>query len=138
MACCQSDSCAPEALNDPWWRRVLWIALVVNGAFFLGELAAGLAAGSAALQADALGFLGDAANYAISIGVAGMGLAIRSRAAVAKGLTLIVLALWVLGSAAWHFYTGIVPESNVMGLVGIAALVANGVVAIMLYRYRRG
>src|SRR3954464_5011332 len=100
MACCSTEACATEPLNDPWWRRALWIALVVNGAFFLGELVAGLVSGSAALQADALDFLGDSANYAISIGVAGMGLTIRARAAVAKGVTLIVLALWVLGSAA--------------------------------------
>ena len=53
-------------------RRALWIALAVNGAMFAVEMIAGLAAGSKALQADALDFLGDAANYAISLGVAGM------------------------------------------------------------------
>jgi Co/Zn/Cd efflux system component len=138
MGCCSVDSCASEPLNNSRWRRALWIALIVNGAFFLGELGAGLVAGSAALQADALDFLGDSANYAISIGVAGLGLMIRARAAVAKGSTLIVLALWVLVSAAWHFQSGIVPESHVMGIVGIAAFVANTAVAVMLYRYRNG
>jgi Co/Zn/Cd efflux system component len=34
---------------------------------FSVEIGAGLAAGSAALQADAVDFLGDAANYAISL-----------------------------------------------------------------------
>lgn len=110
----------------------------MNAAFFLGEMAAGLAAGSASLQADALDFFGDAANYAISIGVAGLGLTVRARAAVGKGLTLAVFALWVLASAAWHFQAGVIPESEVMGLVGFAALVANTVVAIMLYRFRSG
>jgi Co/Zn/Cd efflux system component len=138
MACCSSDSCSSEPVNDPRWRRVLWIALIVNAAFFLAEMIAGLAAGSASLQADALDFLGDSANYAISIGVAGLGLAIRARAAVGKGLTLIAFALWVLGSAARHFHTSVVPESDVMALVGIAALVANAAVAVMLYRYRGG
>ena len=51
-------------------------------------------------QPDA--FLGDAANYAISLGVAGMALRWRSRAALAKGGTLVGFALWVLGSTAWH------------------------------------
>ena len=138
MACCPADSCASEPVDAPRWRRVLSIALLVNAAFFLGEMIAGLTAGSAALQADALDFLGDAANYAISIGVAGLGPTIRARAAVLKGLTLIGLALWVLASAARHFQTGIVPDSDVMGLVGIAALVANAAVAVMLYRYRGG
>jgi Co/Zn/Cd efflux system component len=59
----------------------LWIALFVNGGFFLAEIIAGLAAGSAALQADALDFFGDAGNYAISLGVTGMALTWRARAA---------------------------------------------------------
>jgi Co/Zn/Cd efflux system component len=77
MACCHESSCSStarsDALNSPKWRRALWIALVVNASFFVTEIVAGTAAGSAALQADALDFFGDAANYAISLGVAGMG-----------------------------------------------------------------
>ena len=79
---------------------------MINAGFFLAEIVAGLAAGSAALQADALDFFGDAANYAISLGVAGMALAWRARAAAVKGGTLIAFALWVLGSTAWHALTG--------------------------------
>lgn len=51
---------------------------------FAVELTAGLIGGSKALQADALDFLGDAANYAISLGVAGIALAWRARAALLK------------------------------------------------------
>src|SRR6476659_3546229 len=100
MACCNDDLCAvsDKGLNSPQWRRALWVALAVNGGFFVAEVIAGLAAGSAALQADALDFLGDTANHAISLGVAGMALGVRSRAALVKGGTLIVFALWVLGS----------------------------------------
>ena len=103
MACCHDSACSstarPDALNGPRWRRTLWIALAVNAGFFVAEIVAGAAAGSAALQADALDFFGDAANYAISLGVAGMVLAWRARAAVGKGSTLIAFALWVLGSS---------------------------------------
>jgi Co/Zn/Cd efflux system component len=137
MSCCHDDHCS-KPLNSPRWRRALWIALVINASFFLAEIAAGLAAGSAALQADALDFFGDAANYAISLGVAGMVLAWRARAAVVKGGTLIVFALWVLGSTAWHAVTGTLPQAKVMGVVGVAALLANGGVAVMLYRFRSG
>jgi Co/Zn/Cd efflux system component len=125
-------------MNSPNWRRALWIALAINGAFFLTEVIAGAAAGSAALQADALDFFGDAANYAISLGVAGMALTWRARAALAKGGTLVVFALWVLGSTAWHAFHGTLPEAEVMGMVGFGALVANGGVALMLYRFRNG
>src|SRR4051794_28581153 len=97
--CCQHDHCSsPDPGGvDPGWRRTLWVALAVNAAMFLMEIAAGVAAGSASLLADALDFLGDAANYAISLGVAGMALVWRARAALAKGLSLVVLAVWVLG-----------------------------------------
>ena len=47
-----------------------------------------------------------------------------------------VLGLWVIGEAAWHIYIGRVPEPIVMGAVGFAALLANAVVALMLYRFR--
>jgi Co/Zn/Cd efflux system component len=99
---------------------------------------AGATAGSTALQADALDFFGDAVNYAISLGVAGMVLTWRARAALAKGGTLIVFALWVLASTAWHTFYGPLPRAEVMGIVGIAALIATGGVALMLYRFRTG
>src|SRR5215208_5416611 len=139
MACCHDDHCSGStALDSPQWRRALWIALAVNGGFFLAEIIAGLVAGSSALQADALDFFGDAANYAISLGVAGMALGVRARAALLKGGTLIVFALWVLGSTAWHALHGTLPQAEVMGIVGVAALLANGAVALMLYRFRSG
>ena len=142
MACCDDSTCSaaapPAALNSPRWRRALWIALLINAGFFVAEIVGGAAAGSAALQADALDFFGDAANYAISLGVAGMALTWRARAAVAKGGTLIAFALWVLGSTAWHAFYGTLPRAEVMGVVGFAALIANGGVALMLYRFRIG
>jgi Co/Zn/Cd efflux system component len=142
MGCCHDSACSAAApsglLNSPRWRRALWIALFINAGFFVAEIVAGAAAGSAALQADALDFLGDAANYAISLGVAGMALAWRARAAVAKGGTMLAFALWVLGNSAWHAFYGTVPQAEVMGAVGIAAMIANGGVAFMLYRFRTG
>jgi Co/Zn/Cd efflux system component len=140
MACCHESSCSSAAnygaLNK--WRHALWIALFINAGFFLTEIVAGAAAGSAALQADALDFFGDAANYAISLGVAGMALTWRARAALAKGGTMIAFASWVLGNTAWHAFYGTLPRAEVMGVVGIAALLANGGVALMLYRFRIG
>jgi len=105
---------------------------------FLAEIIAGVAAGSAALQADALDFFGDAANYAISLGVTGMALAWRARAALLKGWTLVLFGLAVLVSTGWHAYAGTLPEAEVMGVVGILALAANAGVALMLYRFRAG
>jgi Co/Zn/Cd efflux system component len=142
MACCHDSACSSnahtETLNSPRWRRVLWVALAINAAFFMAEIVAGAAAGSASLQADALDFFGDAANYAISLGVAGMALSWRARAAIVKGGTMVLFTLWVLGNTAWHAAHGTLPQAEIMGVVGIAALIANGGVALMLYRFRAG
>jgi Co/Zn/Cd efflux system component len=142
MACYHDTACSSnmraKALNSPKWRRALWIALIINAGFFVTEIVAGAAAGSASLQADALDFFGDAANYAISLGVAGMALSWRARASLAKGGTMVAFALWVLGSTAWHVAYGPLPRAEVMGVVGLAALFANGGVALMLYRFRTG
>ena len=140
MAGCCDDNCSSvsRSLDSPGWRHALWIALVLNAGMFVAEIAAGVAAGSASLQADALDFLGDAANYAISLGVAGMVLAWRARAALVKGATLFALGLWVIGTTAFHAYFGTFPRAEVMAIVGMLALLTNGGIALMLYRFRGG
>jgi len=124
--------------NDRAWRRVLWIALAINAGMFALEIGAGVAAHSAALKADALDFLGDSANYAISLGVAGLALQWRARAALLKGVSLALLGLWILASTAWMTFTGTLPRAETMGVVGTLALIANLACAIMLWRYREG
>jgi len=136
-SCCAGKS-GETALADPTWRRILWIALVINAAMFGVEIVAGAAADSRALQADALDFLGDSANYAISLGVAGMALAWRARAALLKAAAMLAFGLWVFASALWGFVAGSAPHAETMGLVGALALAANVAVALMLYRYRTG
>ncbi len=135
--CCAGKS-GKTALNDPRWRRVLWIALIVNAAMFGVEIVAGVAADSRALQADALDFLGDSANYAISLGVAGMAIGWRARAALLKAATMLGFGLWVFASAVWGFVAGTTPAAETMGIIGALALAANVVVALMLYRWRTG
>ncbi|MBD3746310.1 MAG: cation transporter [Sphingopyxis terrae] len=135
--CCAGKSGA-TALNDPKWRRILWIALLINGAMFLVEIVAGVAADSRALQADALDFLGDSANYAISLTVAGMAIAWRARAAMLKAATMLAFGLWILASTIWGFIGGSAPHAETMGMIGVVALAANVAVALMLYRYRTG
>jgi Co/Zn/Cd efflux system component len=136
MACC--NDCTAPSPRDKRYRRVLRIALAINGGMFLAELVAGLAAGSVSLQADALDFLSDAANYGISLSVVGLALAWRARAAMVKGLSMGLLGLWVTGNTVWHAANGTLPSAEVMGVVGIVALLANGGVALVLYRYRGG
>jgi Co/Zn/Cd efflux system component len=137
--CCHDEHCSQETQpNSLRWQRVLWIALAVNAAMFMAEIVAGVAAGSAALQADAIDFLGDSANYAISLGVAGMALTWRARAALVKGWSLALLGAAVLASTVWHALAGTLPRAETMGIVGILALLANVGVAVMLFRFRTG
>jgi Co/Zn/Cd efflux system component len=120
------------------YRRVLWTVLAINGMMFLVEIGAGLAAGSASLQADALDFFGDAANYSISLMVVGMALRYRATAALAKGATMGLFGLWVIGTVIWHLVHGTLPNAFTMGAVGFAALVANAASFGLLWAYREG
>ncbi len=138
MACCANDNCSSARPPDARYRRVLWVALILNAGMFLTEIIAGLAAGSAALQADAVDFLSDAANYGISLSVIGLALVWRSRAALVKGLSMGLLGVWVAGNTLWHALTGTLPQADVMGVVGVLALLVNGSVAFLLYCYRSG
>jgi Co/Zn/Cd efflux system component len=117
---------------------VLWIALGINLAMFVVEIGAAFLSGSNALQADALDFLGDAANYAVSLGVAGLAVRWRARAALIKGSTMGAFGLWIIASAIWHSLSGMAPEPRTMGTIGLIAMIANGGVALMLYRFRTG
>ena len=134
-SCCGT---AKKPAVDPRWRHALWIALIVNAGMFVAELAAGEIADSRSLQADALDFFGDAANYAISLGVAGLALAWRARAALVKGITLAALGSYVMIGALLAAIGSASPKAEIMGAVGIAALIANVAVALMLYRFREG
>jgi Co/Zn/Cd efflux system component len=120
------------------YRRVLWAVFFINGVMFLIEIIAGIAAGSASLQADALDFLADAANYGISLFVVGRALRYRAGAALVKGATMGLFGLWVLSTTFWHAASGTAPEAATMGAVGVIALLANASSLALLWVYRGG
>ena len=136
--CCSPQPAADPHRGDASYRRVLWAVLAINAIMFLVEVGAGLAAGSASLQADALDFLGDAANYAISLFVVGMALHYRATAALLKGSTMGLFGLWVIGTVVWHALHGTLPSAFAMGAVGLAALAANAASFGLLWAYRAG
>ena len=129
---------ASAAAASPVYRRILWVALVVNLAMFVVEIGAGLAAQSASLLADSLDFLGDAGNYGISLFVLGMALHWRARASLLKAASMAAFGVWVAVTTISHAMAGTVPEAPVMGVVGALALAANFGVALLLYRWRDG
>jgi len=139
MACssCNSNH-SDNALKDGRFRRALWIALWINAIMFLIEIVAGINAASASLLADAIDFLGDSANYVISLCVLSMGILWRARAALIKGSTMLIFGCAVLAKVCWDAFYGQLPEPVTMGVIGFLALAANLSVAIILYRFRSG
>lgn len=131
--------CAPPPPSiDPVYRRVLWLALIINAAMFAVEIVAGTAADSVALLADAVDFLGDALNYAISLAVLSLATVWRSRTALLKGISMAAYGVFVLGNVVWNIAQGAAPDATTMGVVAALALLANFTVAVMLYRFRKG
>lgn len=124
--------------NTPRYRRVLWAALIINATMAVVEIASGWRAGSLSLWADALDFIGDAANYAASLAVLSAGLLWRARLAWLKGWAMAVFGVGVLARAAWAAFAGEPPQAATMGVVGTLALLANVGVAVMLYAWREG
>ncbi len=137
-----SASCCGHAAKfdglDPRYKRTLWLVIAINAAMFVVELAAGVLAGSQALQADALDFLGDTLTYGISLAVIGMSLRIRATAALAKGISLTLMGLWVFGSTAYHVLILGVPRADIMGIIGFLALAANVGSVLLLLPYKDG
>lgn len=139
MSGCCSGGCAPaKPVVDRRYRRILWIALVLNALMFFVELAGGLGGDSASLLADAIDFLGDAGNYALSLMVLAAAASARARVALIKGWTMAAYGGFVLAKVAWDVATGSTPQPLVMGAIGFMALLVNGGVALLLYAYRDG
>jgi Co/Zn/Cd efflux system component len=123
---------------DSRYKRVLWTVIGINGAMFLVEMIAGQLAGSQALQADALDFLGDTVTYGLSLAVIGASLRTRATAALFKGLSLSLMGLWVFGSTVYQTLVLGVPNAEMMGVIGFLALAANLASVGMLMPYKDG
>ena len=137
MARCCGHDAKLEALSADYKRR-LWLVIALNAIMFVVEMTAGHVAKSQALQADALDFLGDSLTYGISLAVIGASIQVRTNAALAKSISLLLMGLWVFGSTVYRvFYVG-VPEAQIMGIIGFLALLTNLASVLLLVRYKDG
>jgi len=135
---CADHTPTPDQLHDRAYRRVLWWVLGINAAMFVIEGASGLLARSVSLQADSLDFLGDSANYAVSLYVIGRSVRLRAGTALLKALTMALFGFWVIGMTIYQSIVLGLPNATTMGSVGTLALVANAAAALLLYRFRYG
>ncbi|GAA0787668.1 cation transporter [Roseibium denhamense] len=136
-ACCDGTKTTFDGLSDDYKRR-LWIVIALNAAMFVIEMAAGHAARSQALQADALDFFGDAVTYGITLAVIGASLKTRALAALFKGFSLLLMGLWVGGATAYQVLVLGIPKAEIMGGIGLLALSANLASVLLLVRYKDG
>ena len=142
MSLDDSEDCGctgdPErAVDDPQYRRALWIVIILNVGFGMIELAAGFLAASQALKADALDFLGDGSITFIGLLALGWTASTRARVALAQGLFLAALGVSVIGAAIWRMFDMVQPEAGIMGWVGFVALLINLAAVFVLARFRK-
>ena len=120
------------------YRRRLWAVIAINATMFLVEMSAGHLSRSQALRADALDFFGDAMTYGISLAVIGSSLRTRAGAALFKGLSLLVMGIWIFAYTAYRVFAVGVPEAEIMGVIGFLALAANLASVLLLVRHKDG
>jgi cation diffusion facilitator family transporter len=139
----ESDGCGctgdtKRAETDPAYRRALWWVVILNVGFGVCEIVGGFLANSQALKADALDFLGDGSITFVGLLALGWAASTRARIAMTQGLFLGALGLSVIGMAIWRALNAIPPEAELMGGIGIAALIVNVAAAVILARFREG
>lgn len=136
---CHSSHCAHDHASFSHFskmRHVLWVAFWVNFLMFFVEVGGSFYSGSEALLADALDFIGDAANYLLAIFVLKKNEQTKIKMVLLKGFATIFYSCFVLCKTGYDFLYGGVPESFSMGGIAVMALVANVSVAALLYAYR--
>src|ERR1700749_1760083 len=99
--CCSAPTCSADK-PDPRFRKALWVALVLNALIFIVELGASWSSRSVSLMPDSIDFAGAAGNYAISLFVLSMAVAVRAKASLFKAACMGRFGVFVLGRAAWN------------------------------------
>lgn len=118
-------------------RSALVFALVINAAFFVGELTAGLISRSMGLVADALDMGADAGVYALSLLAVGTSTARKNRLARTSGYLQLGLAVVGLFEVIRRFVSDDrLPDVAPMVIVSLLALAGNIATLVVLRRVR--
>ena len=136
-ASCGCSTGAPTHAN-PDFRRALWAVAGLNLVMGIVESASGFFGGSQALKADALDFLGDGLITGLGLFALYWGAIARARAALAQGVFLALMGAGVIATTVYRVFFTQMPETVLMGSLGLIALAVNVVCAVILLRYREG
>lgn len=120
------------------YRRALWIVIALNVGYGAIEMIGGLIAGSQALKADALDFLGDGLITLLGVLAIGWSLLWRARSALIQGLFLGTLGFGVLANTVWRVFAQQPIEAEIMGALALVALAVNVGAALVLVSHRAG
>lgn len=124
--------------HEPAYARALWIVVLINLGYGLIEIAGGLYAGSQAVKADALDFIGDGLITWLGLAAIAWGATARARTALVQGWFLGLLGLAVLGYTVWRFIQPELPRADWMGALGVMGFIANIASAAILLPHRKG
>ena len=122
----------------PAYKRALWIVVLLNVGYGVIEVVGSILAGSQALQADSLDFIGDGLISFLGLMAVGWGLAARAKAALLQGVFLGLLGLGVIGSTLYRVFVEHQPETLLMGGFAVVAFIVNVAAALVLLPHRKG
>ena len=138
MACQNGCSANTPTHQSSKYKKALWIVLILNLSMFFVEIVMGVKSGSTSLLSDSLDFLGDSANYLISLIVLPMALSYRAKASMIKGLTMGGFGLFILMTTVYRVFYGEMPSYSEMSIVGFLALLVNVSAVLVLLKFRDG
>ncbi|WP_084182025.1 cation transporter [Maribacter ulvicola] len=116
-------------------KKLLWIVLAINFAFFIIEMTTGIISKSMGLVADSLDMLADSLVYGISLFAVGGTLIRKKRIARIAGYFQITLAVIGFVEVLRRFFGAEkLPDFSTMIIVSIFALIANGICLYILQK----
>ncbi|HVY06978.1 MAG TPA: cation transporter [Burkholderiales bacterium] len=133
--CCEDKSCALDALRERQ-ASVLKVVLAINAVMFVVVPVSALRANSVALLPDSFDNLGDALTYAVSLYAVTRSVRTKAKVALFKGALILAAGIAVAGQVAWKILHPAPPAIEIMGVVSLVALAANGLCLLLLTRHR--
>ncbi len=115
----------------------MWAVLLINAAFFLIEIVAGILAGSMGLVADSLDMFADAVVYGIAIYAVRKSSFTKKKVARISGYMQLTLAL--LGFAEVirrYLMPNVLPDHELMILISVFAFFGNAICYYLLQKHK--
>lgn len=133
--CCENKTSELNALKDSQSIVLKWV-LAINAVMFIIEMTTGLLAHSTALLADSLDMLGDTMVYGFSLYVLHRGQKWLVISAMLKGMIMLCFGLFVLAEATYKIFLPVLPTAELIGGIGLLALIANLICFYLLWKHR--